>query len=333
MEQQSRIQEFDRDFTWHNYNQSQTKEKALFVNILSDLCSLIPEDKHDSVGRKPASTKDVIFAMAMKEYLGISSRRVQSDLKLFKESGYMNSEIPFNTLLDHMERPELKSIFKELIEVSALPLKQIEADFAIDSTGFSVSRYVTYFDFKHKKDRRQKIWRKCYAVCGVKSNIVTSVEVTDGYVSDQMQFIPLANDTARNFEIRDFTADKGYLSSKHFALIKDLGGTAYIPFKSNTSGKSSDNNRSYFRRAYRYFRENREEYLNHYHKRSNIESTFSMIKRRFGNNVRCKKETSQDNEIYAKILAHNICVLVQELFLNQINLDFDFHAKYYVARN
>lgn len=58
-----------------------------------------------------------------------------------------------------------------------------------------------------------------------------------------------------------------------------------------------------------------------------------MIKRRFGNNVKCKKETSQDNEIYAKILAHNICVLIQELFLNNIDLDFNFHAKKYVARN
>lgn len=42
--------------------------------------------------------------------------------------------------------------------------------------------------------------------------------------------------------------------------------------------------------SYKFFREHQEEYLNHYHKRSNIESTFSMIKRKFGNNVKCKKE-------------------------------------------
>jgi len=58
-----------------------------------------------------------------------------------------------------------------------------------------------------------------------------------------------------------------------------------------------------------------------------------MIKRRFGNNVKCKKEISQDNEILGKVLAHNICVLVQEIFLNNINVDFNFHAKQYVARD
>ena len=91
-----------------------------------------------------------------------------------------------------------------------------------------------------------------------------------------------------------------------------------IDFKKNSTGKCADKGRSYFRSAFRFFNENKEKYILHYHKRSNIESTFSMIKRKFGTNVKCKKETSQDNEILAKVLAHNICVLVQELFLNDI---------------
>lgn len=330
MENQTILADYDREFTWHNYNESQTKEKALFVNILNDLCFLIEGREHNSVGRKPANTRDIIFAMAMKEYLNISSRRVQSDLKLFKEAGFMSSEIPFNTLLDHMEKPELRSIFKELIEISAMPLKQIELDFAIDSTGFGTSRYLTYFNYKHKRDLRQRTWRKCHAVCGVKTNIITSLEITEGRTHDNNYFESLADDTSRNFRIRDFCADKGYLSSHNFRKIKELGGTALIPFKKNTSGKSSDNERSYFKSAYKYFREHKEEYLNRYHKRSNIESAFSMIKRRFGNNVKCKKETSQDNEIYAKILAHNICVLVQEIFLNKIDIDFKKCKEVYV---
>lgn len=332
MEHQTKLPEFGRQFNWHDYNQSQTKEKALFVNILDDLCSLIEEVPHNSVGRKPASTRDIVFATTMKQYLNISARRLQSDLRLFKDGGFMGEEIPFTTLLDHMERPELKETLRKLIEISALPLKQIEGNFAIDSTGFSTSRYTTYFNVKHKKTERWKDYRKCHIVCGVETNIVTSLEITEGHSNDQLQFIPLAHDTARNFHIRDFCADKGYLASKNFACIKELGGQAFIPFKKNTSGKCADNQRSYFRSAYRYFRENKDEYMRRYHKRSNVESTFSMIKRRFGNNVRCKKETSQDNEICSKVLAHNICVLVQEIFLNRIDVDFNYCSKIYVAR-
>lgn len=335
-EKQTILADHDRQFSWHNYNESQTKEKALFVNILSDLCNLVEEPKHDK-GRKPTKTRDVLFAIVLKQYLNISSRRVQSDLKLFKEIGFIDSEIPFNTLLDHLERRELKEIFRELIEISALPLKQIELDFAIDATGFGTSRYRTFFHMKHGKEGRWKEFRKCHAVCGVKTNIITSVDITEGYVSDQVKFDELAKDTARNFKIRDFTADKGYLSIPHYNLIHELGGQAFIPFKKNSTGKGrgtqQTGRKDIYRKAFKFFKENREEFLLRYHKRSNVESCFSMIKRRFGNNVFCKKEISQDNEIMAKILAHNICVLVQEIFLNKIEVNIDFRARQYVARN
>lgn len=98
MEQQTIIADHDREFNWHNYNKSQTKEKAIFVNILGDLCNQVLEPKHQK-GRKPRPMKDIIFALVMKTYLNTSSRRVQSDLKLFAEAGFIDSEIPFNTLL------------------------------------------------------------------------------------------------------------------------------------------------------------------------------------------------------------------------------------------
>ena len=335
MTTQTKLSDHDRQFSWHNYNESQTKEKALFVNILEDICNLIEEPSHDKVGRKPAKTKDIVFALVLKQYLNTSSRRVQSDLKLFKEVGFISSDIPFNTLLDHFERRELKAVLRELIEISALPLKQIELDFAIDSTGFGTSRYKTFFNMKHGGEGRWREFRKCHAVCGVKTNIITSVEITEGHVNDQTQFVPLAEDTARNFEIRDFCADKGYISAMNYNLIKELGGQAFIPFKKNATGQAriSGVRKDIYRNAYKFFKEHKEEFLLRYHKRSNIESCFSMIKRRFGNNIKCKKEISQDNEILGKILAHNICVLVQEIFLNKIDIDFNFCAEQYVARD
>ena len=51
----------------------------------------------------------------------------------------------------------------------------------------------------------------------------------------------------------------------------------------------------------------------HYHKRSNVETTFAMIKGKFGDSVRSKTETGQDNEILLKCLCHNICVLVRAM--------------------
>jgi hypothetical protein len=44
---------------------------------------------------------------------------------------------------------------------------------------------------------------------------------------------------------------------------------------------------------------------------TNIETAFSMIKGKFGSSLRSKSDTGQINEALCKVLAHNICVLVQ----------------------
>ena len=65
---------------------------------------------------------------------------------------------------------------------------------------------------------------------------------------------------------------------------------------------------------YYYFMFKRDEFLSHYHKRSNVESTFSMMKRQFGDSLRSKTDVAMVNEALCKILCHNIVVLIHEMF-------------------
>ena len=59
-----------------------------------------------------------------------------------------------------------------------------------------------------------------------------------------------------------------------------------------------------------------------YHKRSNVETTFSMIKAKFGDSLRSKTKTAQINEALCKVLAHNLCCLIQSMFELEIKPDF-----------
>jgi transposase len=56
---------------------------------------------------------------------------------------------------------------------------------------------------------------------------------------------------------------------------------------------------------------NREAFMFHYHKRSNAESAFSMMKGKLGDAVRSKSEVGQINEVLAKVLCHDVCVLIR----------------------
>jgi hypothetical protein len=62
---------------------------------------------------------------------------------------------------------------------------------------------------------------------------------------------------------------------------------------------------------FHYYQFRRDEFLPHYHQRSNAESTFSMVKAKFRDHVRSKTDVAMKNEVLCKFLCHNICVLIQ----------------------
>lgn len=66
----------------------------------------------------------------------------------------------------------------------------------------------------------------------------------------------------------------------------------------------------------------REEFLGFYHRRSNVESTFSMIKRKFGSNVRSKTVAAQMNEVLCKVLCPNLCCATQSMYELGIQPEF-----------
>ncbi len=71
-------------------------------------------------------------------------------------------------------------------------------------------------------------------MCGTKTHVVTAVEIHDRDANDCPQFKALVEKTAENFTVKEVPADKAYLSHDNLELVDSLGGTAYIPFKSNS---------------------------------------------------------------------------------------------------
>jgi transposase len=230
------------------------------------------------------------------------------DLNDAVERGYMSKPMHPNKINTRMEDESLTPLLKALITRSSLPLRSIETRFAPDSSGFSTSRFVRWFDEKYGVERSGRDWVKVHLMCGVKTNIVTAVEIADRNAGDCPQFKPLLEATAKNFTIEEVPADKAYLSHENLELVESLGATTFIPFKSNSLPGDAG---SVWEKMYLYFNLRREEFLDHYHRRSNVESTFSMIKAKFGDSVRSKTDVAMRNEALCKILGHNICCLIQ----------------------
>ncbi|HEX7333416.1 MAG TPA: hypothetical protein VF290_18070, partial [Pyrinomonadaceae bacterium] len=49
------------------------------------------------------------------------------------------------------------------------PLKNIESDFALDSSGFSTGQFMRWLDVKYGKEEDRRMWLKVHLMCGVKT--------------------------------------------------------------------------------------------------------------------------------------------------------------------
>jgi transposase len=292
---------------WPAYNKAQTEEKHRFQVLLCDLCDGVEEPARQGAGRPPTLTRDALFASVFKVYSTVSTRRFMCDLQDAHARGYVSKPLHYNSICHYLEDPEFTPLLCELITQSSLPLKAIETKFAVDSSGFSTSRFVRWFDEKYGITRQGHGWVKCHLICGVKTNIVTAVEIKGKDAGDSPQLPSLVKSTAQNFTIDEVSADKAYSSTENLETILELGGVPYIAFKSSTTGAKG----GLWEKMFHYYSFCREDFLQHYHKRSNVESTFSMIKAKFRDHVRSKSDTAMLNEVLCKVLCHNICVVIQ----------------------
>jgi transposase len=298
---------------WPSYNQAQTNEKSRFLELLYSLCDGI-EEPVQTFGRPRLSFAEMIFCCCFKIYSTVSSRRFICDLREAMQKGYISKVPHFNSVCNYLESEQMTAYLKELIIESSRPLNVVETSFAVDSSGFSTAKTVRWLHQKYSKPHiiDKADWLKIHLMCGVTTNIVTAVEVSDRHAGDSPYFTPLVETTHQNFSMFEVSADKAYSSAKNLHLVLMKSAKPYIPFRSNTN--PTKDSPSVWKKAFHYYQYNQEQFMAHYHRRSNVETTFSMIKAKFGERLRSKSKTAQTNELLCKILCHNICCLIQSIY-------------------
>ena len=275
---------------WSAYNQAQTKEKFMSLKILHEAVESIGIKTYGkSRGRPPFELKDMIKCCCIKVFNGFSARRTIPELEIAHILRYISKKPHFNSIINYMNNPYITSFLKEIITKLSIPLAPYEKRFAIDATGFS-----TFNRDKWVKVRLQHVrhrdYKKLNAFCGVYTNIITSAKVTNGKEADSPHFRELLHNIAKDFKIKEVSADAGYLSRDNAEAVEEIGAKPFIMPKKNTTTKRGG--LSAWGRMIRLFQQN--------------ESKFRI----------------QENEILCKVICHNISVLVSAVF--ELGLDLNY---------
>lgn len=294
---------------WPAYHRAQCNEKQEFCALLRDLLADVesPEQKR---GRPSLPLADMVFASAFKVYSTVSARRFMTDLRTATEKGFVAHTPHYNSIFNVLDRESLTPILYGLITRSALPLKALESNFAVDSTGFGTHSFYRHFSVKYGKEATRRDFLKLHAMIGTKTNVLTAVQVTGHDMHDAPILPQLVAETAAQFNVASVSADKAYSGHANLETITAVGATPYIPFKMNATGHTKS---ALWNKLFHYFHMNQDEFLPRYHTRSNVESTFSAMKRKFGDTLRSKTPIAQRNELLLKCLCHNIVCVIHEI--------------------
>ena len=326
-----KVQKLTYPQDWQSYNQAKTKEKTIALKLLLELLELQEEpNRFKRPGRPSFTYNEKLICMFIYTFSRFSSRRVISDVEWLKQLKLLSKTPHFNSILNMFRDGVLTRKLLELVEITALPLRMFEDHLSTDSSGFSTSQFERWVNVRTQKPTKLRQWKKVHIISGARTNIITSLVITDGTCADSPELAPLVKRVAKTFNPKEISADKAYSSRENLKTIAELGAVPYIPFKKNVTGKPKGY--KIWSAMFEYFWNNQEEFLEHYHKRSNVETTFSMIKRTFGNRLRTRNFDSQVNEILMKCLCHNLTVLVQESFELGLEIDFNSCANMYYAQ-
>jgi hypothetical protein len=101
-------------------------------------------------------------------------------------------------VLNVLDREDLTPILENLITRAALPLRDMETQFAIDSTGFGTQCFYRHFTAKYGHEQTYRDYVKLHAVIGTKTNVIAAAKVTDRNGADSPNLPALATKTAQH---------------------------------------------------------------------------------------------------------------------------------------
>ena len=291
---------------WSLYNRLHTSEFDGLVAWLSRI--YLPPQRSLCPGRPPMSRTDMLKAFIVKEYFHCSSRQLVNLLRYLKDLLQISKIPHFNTVIKYMGDKNFREWVHFNVKMTCKMLWDVEKVFAVDATGFSTTAKRFWVDIRYKEPIEVRDYTKLHAIVGIKTGIITALKITTGIGSDVKQFPELFKELIERHTVQEICGDKAYMSRKNIKMVVRKGGTPF--FHPRDNARISSNRKDIaWNDVVEYYQDHRSEWLKKYHRRSNVESVFSRIKRKFGGRLKSKKRGARITELLIKILLYNRTII------------------------
>jgi len=257
----------------------------------------------------------VVKEFAGKDYRGIHVMLAEwSDLRDVLEL----TKVPHFTTLCQAAKRLLRKPLADALQTSTLALcrkakllKDTTKLAAIDSTGMETRHVSAYFTkrCKNHKGHYKHRYPKLSAVCDTANHLILGAFIDRGPKPDAIEDEQTLLAALTHQPMDTLLGDAGYESERFHSVCRDdLGIISIIPTsqrgRPRLDGKSTPVNGHYRRLMQKHFPKET------YGQRWQVETVFSMFKRNLGSSLRARRYHSQSREIRARILTHNLAILL-----------------------
>ena len=183
------------------------------------------------------------------------------------------------------------------------------AQAAIDSTGLEAG-YTSHYFVRRRHVKGLSAYQsmlyaqypKLTVICDCQNHLILAVKTTRGPCPDMGTLVPTLQQLPAGITLKTLLADAGYDSERNHIYARDYRNIrTIIPPRAGRRTKQLP--RTKYRRQ---MRQRFNQRL--YGKRSQVETVFSMIKRRWGTAVRARQFLAQVRDMWLMALTHNLAI-------------------------
>jgi hypothetical protein len=298
-----------------NHKETIKKSSGRFISFIKHAFSLV-QSSHLSLYSNKYSRRDytqhqLLTILLFKEYRKEDYRTVIWDLEeMDRIRGALGlTTIPhFTTLQKFLCR--IKPIYFDILLKSTLKIFYFPDDTipitAIDSSGYTSGYCSHYYSFRTGKIRKHFL--KTTIVVDIDQQVITGFKISKSRVHDSQHAFALLKECHKLHKSDCYRMDRGYASEKMHRFIRET-------LKADSIILARVHN--YSKNVWGKYRKEMTDHFDHvrYRKRFLVETKFSILKRRFGSDLKSRIYQIQKKEISCKIILANLDRFIQFVWI------------------